>query len=267
MAADSVKYTLCFLTRPGRNTTVNVIQPLIELQDTDGQIRELEREARDIPQRKAQETARLAGVNAALEFAKNHLEAHRETIRKEEAEAERLRARVHELKLAQTSIKSNKEMQQSIMQIEGLERDAESTENRALALEEETPSFEKNVAVAQAKVDADQGGVDGLVAELDARLAEVNAELARLQQERAEKSKVVSAADPRTLLYYERLRTRRWPAVALLNSDDVCDGCHMKQPPFVGQSVDRNAKIVESGGTVQGPVVCTMCGRILYRDL
>ena len=246
---------------------MNVIQPLIELQDTDGQIRELEREARDIPQRKAQETARLAGVNAALEFAKNHLEAHRSTIRKDEAEAEEIRAKVQALKLAQTSIKSNKEMQQSIMQIEGLEREAETAENRALALEEETPTFEKNVAVAQEKVDAEKGGVDGLVADLDARLAEVNAELARLQQERAERSKAVSDADPRTLLYYERLRTRRWPAVALLNSDDVCDGCHMKQPPFVGQSVDRNAKIVEAGGTVQGPVVCTMCGRILYRDL
>ncbi|MBQ6008197.1 MAG: hypothetical protein IJL17_06640 [Kiritimatiellae bacterium] len=246
---------------------MNVIQPLIELQDTDGQIRELEREARDIPQRKAQETARLAGVNAALEFAKNHLEAHRAMIRKEEAEAEEIRAKVQTLKLGQTSIKSNKEMQQSIMQIEGLEHDAETAENRALALEEETPTFEKNVEVAQAKVDAEQGGVDGLVAELDARLAEVNAELARLQQERVERSKAVSSLDPRTLLYYERLRTRRWPAVALLNSDDVCDGCHMKQPPFVGQSVDRNAKIVESGGTVQGPVVCTMCGRILYRDL
>ena len=34
---------------------MNVIQPLIELQDTDAQIRDLEREARDIPQRKAQE--------------------------------------------------------------------------------------------------------------------------------------------------------------------------------------------------------------------
>ena len=206
-------------------------------------------------------------MNAALEFAKNHLEAHRAMIRKEEAEAEEIRAKVQTLKLGQTSIKSNKEMQQSIMQIEGLEHDAETAENRALALEEETPTFEKNVEVAQAKVDAEQGGVDGLVAELDARLAEVNAELARLQQERAERSKAVSDADPRTLLYYERVRTRRWPAVALLNSDDVCDGCHMKQPPFVGQSVDRNAKIVEAGGTVQGPVVCTMCGRILYRDL
>ena len=236
---------------------MNVIQPLIELQDTDGQIRELEREARDIPQRKAQETARLAGVNAALEFAKNHLEAHRGMIRKEEAEAEEIRAKVQTLKLAQTSIKSNKEMQQSIMQIEGLEREAETAENRALALEEETPTFEKNVAVAQEKVDAEKGGVDGLVADLDARLAEVNAELARLQQERAERSKAVSDADPRTLLYYERLRTRRWPAVALLNSDDVCDGCHLVQPPSVAQMVQHN----------QGLVACTMCGRILYRDL
>ena len=134
---------------------MNVIQPLIELQDTDGLIRDLEREVRDIPQRKAQETARLAGVNATLEFAKSHLEAHREMIRKEEQQAEEIRAKVHALKLAQTSIKSNKEMQQSIMQIEGLEREAETAENRALALEENTPSLEKSVAVAQSKVDAE----------------------------------------------------------------------------------------------------------------
>ena len=246
---------------------MNVIQPLIELQDTDGQIRELEREAKDIPQRKAQETARLAGVNAALDIAKSQLETHRNRIRNEESEAEQIRAKVQELKIGQVSIKSNKEMQQSIMQIENLEHEAETAENRALALAEDIPFLEKNVASAQAQVDADQGGVDGYIAELDARLAEVNAELAELQRVRAEKSKAVSDDDPRTLLYYERLRARRWPAVALLNSDDVCDGCHMKQPPFVGQSVDRNAKILEHGGKVQGPVVCTMCGRILYRDL
>ena len=154
---------------------MNVIQPLIELQDTDGQIRELEREARDIPQRKAQETARLAGVNAALEFAKNHLEAHRGMIRKEEAGAEEIRAKVHTLKLAQTSIKSNKEMQQSIMQIEGLERDAEAAEDRALALTDEIPTLEKRVAEAQAKVDAEQGGVDGLVTVFKRRVRVVKA--------------------------------------------------------------------------------------------
>ena len=62
------------------------------------------------------------------------------------ASAEEIRANVHALKLAQTSIKSNKEMQQSIMQIEGLERDAVAAENRALALaEDEIPVLYKIV--------------------------------------------------------------------------------------------------------------------------
>lgn len=235
---------------------MNVIQPLIDLQDTDGQIRELEREAKDIPQRKAQETARLAGVNAALEIAKNQLAAMRKRIKDEEDEAEQIRAKVKDLKIAQTSIKSNKEMQQSIMQVEGLEHDADTAEERALALQDDIPGLERRVAEAQERVDADKGGVDGYVAELDSRLAEVNEQLDVLRQERMEKVAAVRAADPRALLYYERISTRRWPAVAFLNSDDVCDGCHMKQPPYVAQNVDRGKELA----------VCTMCGRILYRD-
>lgn len=237
---------------------MKALQPLIELQETDGRIRELEREAKDIPQRKAQENARLAGVNAALEIAKSQLAAMRQRIKDEEAEGEEIRRKVSELKIAQTSISSNKEMQQSIMQIEGLERDAEAAENRALALaEDEIPVLEKRVADAQAKVDADQGTVDGYTGELDERLAEVNAELAGLAKERDEKAAVVSRDNPRALLYYERLRTKRWPVVVTLNDDGVCDGCHMQQPPFVDQMVKHNKDMV----------ACTMCGRILYRDL
>ncbi len=240
------------------SASVNVIQPLIDLQDTDGLIRELEREARDIPQRKAQEIARLNGVNAALEIAKNQLAAMQQRIKNEEAEAEEIRAKVRDLKTAQLNIKSNKEMQQSIMQIEGLERDAEAAENRALALAgDEIPTLEKRVKDAQEKVDSDKGGVDGYVAELDARLAEVKAELDGLMKERAEKAGAISKSNPRFLLYYERQRTKRWPVVVTLNHDGVCDGCHMKQPPFVEQLVQHNKDLV----------ACTMCGRILYRDL
>jgi len=237
---------------------VTVIQPLIDLQDVDGQIRELEREAKDIPQRKAQENARLAGVNAALEIAQNQLAAMQQRVKNEEAEAIEIRAKVQQLKTAQATIQSNKEMQQSIIQIESLEHDAEGAENRALALQEdEIPMLEKRVAEAQEKVNADRGGVDGYVEELDQRLAEVKAQLAELQKERAEKAEIAKKANPRFMLYYERLRTKRWPVVALLNDEGVCDGCHMKQPPFVEQMVEHNKDLV----------ACTMCGRILYRDL
>ena len=47
-----------------------VIQTLIDLQEVDGRIRELELELKDLPRRKALETARLSGVSADLEAAK-----------------------------------------------------------------------------------------------------------------------------------------------------------------------------------------------------
>ena len=235
---------------------MNVVQPLIDLQEVDGRIRELEREAKDIPRRKALETARLAGVNAALEIAQSHVVALQRRVKEDEVEAEEIRAKVRDLKTAQLGIKSNKEMQQSIIQIESLEHEAEAAENRALALQaDEMPSLEARVREAQEKVDAEKGGVDGFVDELDQRLAEVKAELAQLAEER--KALVAKVTDPKMRLYYERIRTKRWPAVVLLTDDGVCDGCHLVQPPSVAQMVQHN----------QGLVACTMCGRILYREL
>ena len=66
------------------------------------------------------------------------------------------------------------------------------------------------------------------------------------------------------MLYYERLRTKRWPVVVSLTHDGVCDGCHLVQPPSVGQMADANARNGEFGKP-QRIVACTMCGRILYR--
>lgn len=232
----------------------DVIQRLIELQDIDGQIRELQQEAKDIPVRKAQENARLSGVNAALQIAKDQLDAQKKRIKDEETEAEGLRAKIQEMKIAQATLQSNKELQQSIARIEDLERDANAAEERALALQEELPSLVAHVATAQTKVDAEKGGVDGLVDELDARLKDVQAHLAELEQERATK---VAGIDPRSRLIYERLYTKRWPVIVTLNEDDVCEGCHMKQPPYVAQKVQHH----------DGIVTCTMCGRIVYRDL
>jgi len=244
---------------------VNVIEPLLELQYVDGRIRELEREAKDIPQRKAQETARLAGVNAALEIAKNQLAAVQQRIKSEMEEAEQYRAKLQALKIAQPSITSNKELQQSLMQQESLEHDANAADNRAQALMgDEIPHLEARLADAQAKVEAERGGVDGYAQELDARLAEVKQELESLA---AERKAAAAKVPPRFLLYYERLRTKRWPVVATLNSDGVCDGCHMKQPPFVAQTVAHNAKFAQQDSSrPMDLAACTMCGRILYSE-
>ncbi len=233
---------------------MTVVQPLIDLQEVDGRIRELEVELKDLPRRKALETARLSGVSADLQAAKaNQLQAN-QRVSGYESDAKVLKDKIQKLKQDQMSLKSNKEYQQYSLQIDLLTHDLEATESNQLAAMDELPSAEARIADAQEKYDAEAGGVKGFCDEIDERIAAVTAELAEARKERAEKAKLVT--DPKLMLYYERLRTKRWPVVVPLTHDGVCDGCHLVQPPSVSQLVDHNV----------GLVACTMCGRILYRD-
>lgn len=233
---------------------MNPIQTLIDLQEVDGRIRELEREAKDLPMRKAQESARLKGVNASLEIARSQLAVAQQRVKDAEGEAAAAKERVKELKILQASASSNKEYQQLSMAIEGLEREAEEAEARGYAMMDELPRLERGVKEAEEAVSGESGGVDEFCRELDERLAAVKEELDHLAVERTEKAKLVN---PRTLLYYERLRTKRWPVAVTLNSDCVCEGCHLKVPPSTEQMVDHKMELV----------ACTNCGRMLYRDL
>ena len=234
---------------------MTIIEALVDLQEVDGRIRELELELKDLPRRKALETARLSGVSADLQAAKANQAYAQERVRGYEADAQALKRKIEELK-------TNKEYQDFSLQIDLVNHDLEAAENNQLAAMDDLPSAQARIDSAQAKFDAEKGGVDALCAEIDERIASVTAELAAAQEERAEKVKAVT--DPKFLLYYERLRTKRWPVVVALTHDGVCGGCHLVQPPSVGQRADANAKNGEAGKP-QSIVACTMCGRILYR--
>ena len=241
---------------------MTVIEALIELQDVDGRIRELEVELKDLPRRKALETARLSGVSADLEAAKANQQYASARVKGYEADAQALKDKISELKRTQAGLKSNKEYQQYSVQIDLVQHDLETTENNALAAMDDMPSAERRILDAQAKFDAEKGGVDAFCAEIDERIALVKAELAQCQQERVEKARAVG--DPKFMLYYERLRTKRWPVVVPLTHEGVCDGCHLVQPPSVAQLADANGKLAAQGQP-QRQVACTMCGRLLYR--
>ena len=242
---------------------VTIVEALLDLQEVDGRIRELESELKDLPRRKALETARLSGVSADLQAAKANQEYANQRVRSYEDDAKALKDKIGQLKTTQAGLKSNKEYQQYSVQIDLVNHDLEAAENQQLAAMDDLPSAQARIDDAQAKYDAEKGGVDAFCAEIDERIAAVKAELEEAQKERAEKAKAVN--DPKFMLYYERLRTKRWPVVVSLTHDGVCDGCHLVQPPSVGQLADANAKN-GAEGKPQAIVACTMCGRLLYRD-
>jgi predicted nucleic acid-binding Zn-ribbon protein len=241
---------------------MTIIEALVDLQAVDGRIRELEMELKDLPHRKALETARLSGVSDDLAAAKANQEQAERRVKEYEDDATALQAKIQQLKIEQGSLRSNKEYKDFAIKIDLVSHDLETTRNNAEAAKDELPSAQARIDDAQAKYDSEKGGVDAFCAEIDERIAAVKAELEEAQKERAEKAKAVT--DPKFMLYYERLRTKRWPVVAALTHDGVCDGCHLVQPPSVGQLADANAKNGEAGKP-QSIVACTMCGRILYR--
>lgn len=241
---------------------MTIVEALIGLQEVDGRIRELEMELKDLPRRKALEMARLSGVSADLQAAKAGEDYVNGRVKGLESDAQALKEKIQQLKMAQAGLKTNKEYQQYSVQIDLVSHDLETLENSQIAAMDDLPSAQARIADAQARYDAEKGGVDRFCAEIDERIAAVQAELAEAQKARVEAAKAVT--DPKFLLYYERLRTKRWPVVVALTHDGVCDGCHLVQPPSVGQLADANLRNGEAGRP-QSIVACTMCGRILYR--
>ena len=241
---------------------MTIVEALIGLQEVDGRIRELEMELKDLPRRKALEMARLSGVSADLQAAKAGEDYVNGRVKGLESDAQALKDKIQQLKMAQAGLKTNKEYQQYSVQIDLVSHDLETLENNQIAAMDDLPSAQARIADAQARYDAEKGGVDRFCAEIDERIAAVQAELVEAQKARVEAAKAVT--DPKFLLYYERLRTKRWPVVVALTHDGVCDGCHLVQPPSVGQLADANLRNGEAGRP-QSIVACTMCGRILYR--
>ena len=241
---------------------MTTLEALLELQEVDGRIREFEKELKDLPQRKAKEEARLTGVKTDLEAARKGHDYAMRRVKGYEDDAAALKDKIRDLKQTQAGLQSNKEYQQYSVQIDLVNHDLEATENNQLAAMDDLPSAQARITAAQQKFDEEKSGVDAYCSEIDARIREVEAELADARKERAEKAAAVT--DPKAMLYYERLRTKRWPVVVALTHEGVCDGCHLVQPPSVAQNVDANMKLGEAGKP-QRIVACNMCGRILFR--
>ena len=230
---------------------MSVVQPLLDLQEIDGRIRDLQQEIRDIPQRKTQELERLSGAREALARAQSEYKNAQLRVNEADLEVKARRDKILALKQNQVSLKTNKEFQIFNLEIAKIEGEIDSYEARQIAAMDDVIPIKHRVAEAEAKLKEEQSVVDGYIAELDGRLAAVKSDLAAAESVRAETAKKVS---PKFMLYYERLRTKRWPVVVSLQPDCVCNGCHLVQPPSVGQLVRRNQELVP----------CQMCGRILY---
>ena len=104
---------------------MNIVQPLLHLQEIDRCIRELEQEAVDIPERKAQESASIIAAQEELDAAKAKLREAQSRAAASEAEIKAMDERLQQMKEEQASLKSNADFTTFNLEIQRLTKDRE----------------------------------------------------------------------------------------------------------------------------------------------
>ena len=227
------------------------LRPLIELQVLDLRMAEIKEHQRKLPVllETAQAplndaTKQLADLTASLEAATKERRTQEKDLEAHEAQTEKLRARLSELK-------TNKEYQAHLFEIEMANKKKGEIEERILVYMEKIEQLQKDVTEAQAKkAEADkQFAVDK--ARLDAEQAALTAESSELEQKHKE---IAVTVEKGLLARYTKLKASRKEQALAPVRNGICFGCKLQLPPQLVAEVRRSDVIL----------TCNHCHRILY---
>ena len=228
------------------------LEPIYALQKKDRKLIRIMREIRDIPQRKSDIEAQLAGSQQKLEIAlesRKHTEA---SLKELELEVEALNERISKYKIQQMEAKTNDQYRAFVKEIGAVEREIKELEDKELELMEDLEKGKAIVTECEERLAGEKEGIAGELQTLDARTAELQSQLEKMKADRA---RAAELCDKALLKKYTRiLNNKRDFAVVMVESNDHCGGCHMKLPPQVIHDARNPAKIVS----------CNFCGRIVY---
>ena len=228
------------------------LESIYALQKKDRRLIKLMREIRDIPQRKSDIEAQLAGSAQKLETAidsRMHTEA---SLKDLEVEVESLKEKILKYKQQQMEATTNDQYRAFVKEIGGVEREISGLEDKEIALMEALEKSKAIVAECEEKLGGEKAGIADELGELDARSAELTEQLEHMKADRA---RAAEQCDKAVLQKYMRImNNKRDFAVVMVEPGGHCGGCHMKLPPQVTNDARNPTKIV----------ACNFCGRIVY---
>jgi predicted nucleic acid-binding Zn-ribbon protein len=225
------------------------IQALLDLSRVDVQIAELEEEKGGLPAARAALVAERAKGLAAIETAQAALVAAEQEQRRHEAAVADREALVKKLEGQQHQIKTNEAYKVLLHEIEQAQSAISDAETRILEAME-------GIEACRAELERARAGARGIEersAQHERGFAEREKALdEKLGNLRRDREGLVAGVDAAQLARYDRIATRRRPAVALVVKGS-CVGCHVTIPPQTILELRRS----------EGLRTCGNCQRIL----
>jgi hypothetical protein len=228
------------------------LEQLIRLQKAETELRRAQAELADIPKRRGELEAELAGERARLDAARAALEESLKARRRLEGELADLETKRSKYKGQLMEVKTNKEYTAMLHEIEGVEREVRAREDLILGEMEKAETFAAEAKAEEGHLKARQERHQADVAALDARTRSLDDESGRVQ---AERDRIAASIDPDTLELFQRVARLRGTAVAEAR-DGMCQLCHVKLRLQMFVEIKRNEEIQQ----------CPACNRILFYE-
>ena len=228
-----------------------LIQQLIKLQEIDFRILAKRLFIDRVPGRICEQDEPLKLSRQNLEKMQLKSVALQKKKRDREKTLEDIQDKIKKMKARTSEIKTNKEYQAHLKEIESSEREIGKIEEETLLLMDELDRGLRLQKAEEATVQQEVEKLEIVRKELDREVELHEKELAGLK---AERSGIVSLIDPDVYTTYMRL-LRSGGGVALSPAkNEVCGGCDMNMPPQLFVEVRKNEELLQ----------CPQCQRILY---
>jgi len=204
--------------------------------------------------RTAELDAQLSEFVATVESGKAHIHELTKRIRALESDLQTNQSRVEKSQEKLRSVKTNKEYQSGLKEIDDLSAIGSKIEDEILAGMEQVEAASASVKEHQARLNAQAGLIR---AEKESVLKDAEQARRRLEGMRADATALTDRIAAEALALYRRVKAKKANGVAICSvSAAVCGGCHVNIPPQMYNELQRVDRLKN----------CPNCERIIYWD-
>ena len=223
---------------------------LRELQDVDLQLKAIEADKERYPIEMKNLDEKLASEKEMSKKRKQRIELLEKERRQKEGDLELEQERIRRAQSKLYDVKTNKEYQALLREIETLKEINSQREIEILEIMDEIDGLkgeygrmEKELLKMEERIGAEKKRLEESLGKADGALA----------SKKRKRTMITKKLSPQLMALYQTLKEKRRTAVVPARFG-ACQGCNVKIPPQMFNEVQRNEAII----------VCPSCNRILY---
>jgi predicted nucleic acid-binding Zn-ribbon protein len=228
------------------------LQQLVELSRLDTQLAALEEDRAALPGRRSAAAAQRSAAEARVEAAREELTRAELAQRKSEVAAQDQEALLRKLQGQQFQVKSNDAYTALLSEMERAQAAISEAETHVLEAMEAIEAARVRQRDLESERRAVLAHVESEERSCDEREKQLSEQIARLREGR---DLAAARVEPRLLARYEKIATRRRPAVTMVVAE-TCQGCRVGIPPQMVIEIRRGEE----------PIACPTCARLLVLE-